>query len=100
MEHAYARRTVNNLESFKETYLAGNVDTLKDILQMLNALVELYPAHIEKEDEHFFYPSMKYFSQIEQQDMLAKFVEFDQNFTNQKYEQVVKILENEPNNGK
>ena len=43
---------------------------------------------------------MKYFSQIEQQDMLAKFVEFDQNFTNQKYEQVVKIFENEPNNGK
>jgi hemerythrin-like domain-containing protein len=98
MEHAYARKTVNNLESFKETYLAGNVDTLKDILQLLKELVELYPAHIEKEDEHFFYPSMKYFTQLEQEDLLNKFVEFDRDFTDKKYQQVIKMLDNEPNN--
>jgi hemerythrin-like domain-containing protein len=98
MEHAYARRTVNNLESLKETYLAGKVDTLKDILQLLKALVELYPAHIEKEDEHFFFPSMKYFTQLEQEEMLNKFVEFNRDFTNKKYQQVIKMLDTEPHN--
>jgi hemerythrin-like domain-containing protein len=98
MEHAYARRTVNNLESLKETYLAGKVDTLKDILQLLKALVELYPAHIEKEDEHFFFPSMKYFTQLEQAQMLNKFMEFNRDFTNKKYQQVIKMLDTEPNN--
>jgi hemerythrin-like domain-containing protein len=97
MEHAYARRTVNNLESLKETYLAGKVDTLKDIMQLLKALVELYPTHIEKEDEHFFFPSMKYFTQPEQEEMLNKFVEFNRDFTNKKYQQVIKMLDTEPN---
>ena len=98
MEHAYARRTVNNLEGLKETYLAGKVDALKDILQLLKALVELYPTHIEKEDEHFFFPSMKYFTQLEQEEMLNKFVEFNRDFTNKKYQQVIKMLDTEPNN--
>ncbi len=97
MEHAYARRTVNNLESLKETYLAGKVDTLKDILQLLKALVELYPAHIEKEDEHFFFPSMEYFTQLEQEEMLNKFVEFNRDFTSKKYQQVITTLETKPN---
>ena len=97
MEHAYARRTVNNLESLKETYLAGKVDTLKDILQLLKALVELYPAHIEKEDKHFFFPSMEYFTQLEQEEMLNKFVEFNRDFTSKKYQQVITTLETKPN---
>lgn len=98
MEHAYARRTVSNLEGLKETYLAGKVDALKDILQLLSVLVELYPTHIEKEDEHFFFPSMKYFSQLEQEEMLNKFIEFNRDFTDKKYQQVIKTLETEPNN--
>lgn len=98
MEHAYARRTVNNLESLKETYLAGKVDTLKDILELLKALVELYPSHIAKEDEHFFFPSMKYFTQLEQEEMLTKFVEFNRDFTDKKYQQVITMLDTEPNN--
>ena len=89
MEHAYARRTVTNLEKLKETYLDGKADALKVILESLKALVELYPAHIEKEDKHFFLPSMKYFTQAEQEEMLNKFVEFNRDFTDQKYRQIV-----------
>ena len=96
MEHAYARRTVKNLESSKELYLAGKVDALKDILILLKALVELYPAHIEKEDKHFFLPSMEYFSLQEQEEMLNAFVEFDREFTNKKYQQVISTIETKP----
>ena len=93
MEHAYARRTVNSLETLKETYLAGKVDTLKDILQSLKALVELYPTHIEKEDKHFFLPSMTYFTKQEQEEMLNKFMDFNRGFTDKKYQQVITMLE-------
>ena len=96
MEHAYARRTVRNLENSKEAYLAGKADALKDILQLLNALVELYPMHIEKEDKHFFLPSMTYFTQAEQEEMLNKFIAFDRDFTNKKYQQIVETLDTQP----
>jgi hemerythrin-like domain-containing protein len=93
MEHAFARRTIGQLEVSKNDYVAGKTNALKDILQQLIALAELYPAHIQKEDKRFFYPSMKYFTQPEQEDMLNKFVEFDPDLTNRKYEQAIKILE-------
>jgi hemerythrin-like domain-containing protein len=96
MEHAYARKTVNNLEKLKESYLAGEADALKEILQLLNTLVELYPKHIEKEDKHFFYPSMEYFTQTEQRAMLTKFIDFNRNFTDKKYQQIVWALETQP----
>jgi hemerythrin-like domain-containing protein len=75
-----------------ENYVAGETETLKGILDLLKALVDLYPKHIRKEDELFFYLSMKYFSQEEQKRMLDDFTEFDRNFTNKRYEQIVKIL--------
>ena len=80
----------------KEAYLAGKADALKDILQLLNALVELYPMHIEKEDKHFFLPSMTYFTEAEQEEMLNKFVAFDRDFTNKKYQQIVETLGTQP----
>lgn len=98
MEHAYARRTVRNLESSKEAYLAGKADALKGILQLLKALVELYPMHIEKEDKHFFLPSMTYFTKLEQEEMLNKFMDFNRDFTDKKYQQIVTTLEPDPNN--
>ncbi len=93
MEHAYARKTVRDLESSKETYLAGKAEALKDILQLLKALVELYPMHIEKEDKHFFLPSMTYFTTQEQEEMLNRFMDFNRDFTDKKYQQVIRILE-------
>jgi len=93
MEHAQARRTVNKLETSKEIYLVGKLDALKDILQTLKNLVELYPTHIEKEDKHFFLPSMTYFTRPEQDEMLNKFIDFNRDFTDKKYLQVIETLE-------
>jgi hemerythrin-like domain-containing protein len=93
MEHALARRTVSGLEKARDSYIEGKTEVLPDILQLLNTLIELYPKHIEKEDKQFFYQSMKYFTQVEQDDMLKRSALFDQNFTNKYYAQVVDLLE-------
>jgi hemerythrin-like domain-containing protein len=91
-EHAFARKTVNSLESLKEKYVAGTTETQKDILELMSTLTELYPNHIRKEDTQFFFPSMEYLTQQEQEDMLHKFIEFDQNFTNKRYEKIIQTL--------
>lgn len=56
VEHGVARRTVTALDNAKEEYIAGKPEALKHIIDLLNTLVKLYPAHIEKEDKHFFTP--------------------------------------------
>jgi hemerythrin-like domain-containing protein len=91
-EHAVARRTVTALEDAKEKYISGNNEALTDILELLAALVKLYPAHIEKEDKQFFYPSMRYFSEAEKQKMMDKFFAFNQHFTDKNYKRVVGAL--------
>lgn len=92
MEHALARRTVTALENAKESYISGSKEALKDVFDLLTTLVKLYPKHIEKEDKHFFYPSMEYFSKQNQKDRLTRFIEFNQNFTDKRYKQVIDSL--------
>ena len=48
----------------------------------METLIKRYPVHIEKEDKHFFIPSMEYLSMQEQTAMLEEFREFDMNFRN------------------
>lgn len=91
-EHAYARRTVTALDEAKEKYLAGDKRVLNEILDLLRKLVELYPSHIEKENKHFFYPSMNYFSAEEQQSMQSDFTFFNQDFTDKRYKEIVDSL--------
>jgi hemerythrin-like domain-containing protein len=91
-EHALARRTVRALERLKEEYVTGVKETPKDVLELLDALVNLYPEHIRKEDTQFFLPSMNYFTQEEQEDMLDRFLEFDKDFTNKRYEKTIEAL--------
>jgi hemerythrin-like domain-containing protein len=93
LEHAYARRTVSNLENLKESYIAGKTEALSGILESVKALIELYPKHIEKEDKQFFYPSMQYFTEKEQEEMLQKFHEYNRNFTDNRYKQIIETLE-------
>lgn len=93
-EHALSRRTVTSLENVNKEYVAGKTETLQSILKHLNVLIELYPRHIEKENNQFFYPSMQYFTQKEQEAMLGNFAEFDQNFTTRRYKQIVDFLDN------
>ena len=92
-EHVSGRKTVASLNSAKMSYTQGNAGALEDIKACLQELVRFYPAHIEKEDKHFFYPSMEYFSRQEQDDMLEEFWEFDRKLIHEKYQGIVKDLE-------
>jgi hemerythrin-like domain-containing protein len=92
-DHAFARKTVGRLVAAKEKYVSGSTASLTDITDCITELVKLYPRHIEKEDEHFFYPSMEYFSRQEQDEMLDRFWEFDRAVIHIRYQQVLAELE-------
>jgi hemerythrin-like domain-containing protein len=91
-EHTYARKTVMSLVQAAEKYALGNVELIDDALKLLRDLVEFYPQHIEKEDKRFFNPSMKYFTPVEQQNMLQEFWEFDRKMIHEKYAKVIEGL--------
>jgi hemerythrin-like domain-containing protein len=93
-EHKYSRETVRKLVEAKDKYLKGE-DTVQDVIGYLKELAGFYPLHIQKEDKHFFYPCMEYFSKEEQDRMLAEFYEFDRNMIHEKYRKVVDEMEAE-----
>ncbi|MBN2178712.1 MAG: hemerythrin domain-containing protein [Deltaproteobacteria bacterium] len=90
-EHKYARKTVGKLVDAKERYLKGE-DSSEEIIAYLRELAEFYPRHIEKEDKHFFYPCMEYFTKEEQDKMLDEFWEFDRKMIHEKYTMVFDFL--------
>jgi hemerythrin-like domain-containing protein len=92
-EHRFGRETVRQLLSAKERYAKGDATALKEIIGILKKLVEFYPAHIEKEDQHFFMPSMDYFSKEERDAMLQECWEFDKQLIHEKYRQLVERFE-------
>jgi hemerythrin-like domain-containing protein len=94
-EHVWARRTVGELSAANERYIRGDAEALHDIVHELKELVKFYPQHIEKEDKHFFLPVMDYFSEEQQQAMLAEFWEFDRKMIHEKYKKVVEQAEKE-----
>ena len=91
-EHKYARITVGNLVAAKERYLTGE-DTSQEVIDYLKELALFYPQHIEKEDKHFFYPCMEYFTKEEQDRMLKEFYEFDRNMIHEKYRNIIDRIE-------
>jgi hemerythrin-like domain-containing protein len=92
-EHIWAREAVGKLSSANDRYIHGDAEALRDIVYELQKLVKFYPQHIEKEDKHFFLPVMDYFSEEEQQAMLAEFWEFDRKMIHEKYKKVVEQAE-------
>jgi hemerythrin-like domain-containing protein len=92
-EHAYARGRVKALVEAKEQYVQGNGQSIEAIRVLLADLLAFYPAHIAKEDEHFFIPSMRYFTKREQERMLQEFWDFDRQMIHWKYRAVVERLE-------
>ena len=92
-EHAYGRRTTGTLVAAKERHVQGDSQALASVLNALQDLVGLYPAHIEKEDKRFFIPCMEYFSRQEQDEMLKEFWEFDKRLIHEKYAAIVAQLE-------
>lgn len=92
-EHKFGRQTTAILVSAKDRWVAGEREALEEVLQQARVLVEFYPEHIDKEDNHFFKPVMEYFSPAERADMLVEGHEFDRKMIHWKYLQVVKAQE-------
>jgi hemerythrin-like domain-containing protein len=84
---------VGALVEARQGYMHSNAAALKDVIDLLERLVDFYPAHIEKEDKHFFYPILDYFSKEEQDKMLLEFWEFDRKLIHEKYQKMVEGLE-------
>ena len=82
-EHVIGRETVGKLAAAKQPAEAS---------AQMRMLSDFYPKHIEKEDKHFFIPVMKYFPPEEQNEMLARMMEFDQKLIHEKYAKVIEGL--------
>ena len=92
-DHVWAREATAGLVKAKEGYLLEKPGALDDLMEHMGKLVEFYPRHIEKEDQHFFIPCMTYFSEAEQADLLARMQEFDRMMIHEKYRGVVESIE-------
>ena len=92
-EHVMARQTTREVVDANTRYRAGDPTALSELTERLQALAEFYPRHIEKEDRVFFPAARTYFTDEEDQAMLAEFREFDQRMIHEKYRGVVEGLE-------
>jgi len=92
-EHVLARRIVARMDSAKEPCLYGDRAAVADMRDCLEEMDELYTAHIEKEDRHFFLPSMTYFTEEEQASMLSEMEEFDKRLIHKIYRDKVEEFE-------
>lgn len=88
-EHVQARKKVGELVEARNLYLKGSKRNLTAIVNCLKDLTAFYPKHILKEDKHFFFPCLDYFSQDEQDRMLQEFWEFDRQMIHEKYTALV-----------
>ena len=91
-EHVFGRRTTKALVDANTRYRNGDETALADIVDKLQTLIEFYPKHIRKEDKVFFPASRAYFTDEEDQTMLAEFWEFDRKMIHEKYRSVVEQL--------
>ena len=94
-EHIYARKTIGKLLEANTKYFVGDENSSQEVLICLKALSDLYPRHIEKEDRHFFFPILDYFTKREQDAMLQEFWDFDRNMIHEKYKKLVDQYERE-----
>ena len=92
-EHVFARETVGKLIKARMKYLKGSKNAISDIKDQLNKLIDLYPKHIEKEDQRFFIPVMDYFKPDEKDKMLDDMRLFDMKLIHEKYGGIIKNLE-------
>lgn len=92
-EHVFGRNTLKSLVEANALYRSGDASALAEIVRCLQALVDFYPKHIEKEDKKFFPAVRAYYSEAEDQSMLAEFMEFDRAMIHEKYTSVVAELE-------
>lgn len=94
-DHVFGRKTTKALIAANSRYRNGDETALTDIIENLQTLIAFYPKHIKKEDKVFFPSSRAYFTDQEDQAMLAEFFEFDRKMIHEKYSSVVEGFENQ-----
>lgn len=92
-EHAFARRTVDDIEDAKNSFVTGDKEAMAKVISALNIITLFYPQHLDKEEHHFFYPSMEYFSKEEKDRMLQDFTAFDSRLYHEEHSRIVEDLE-------
>jgi hemerythrin-like domain-containing protein len=92
-EHVFARQTTKAVIQANNRYRNGDKTPLADIAARLLTLTEFYPKIIYNEDEVFFPSSRNYFTEEEDQAMIAEFREFDRKMIHEKYKAVVEGFE-------
>jgi hemerythrin-like domain-containing protein len=88
-DHKKGRENVASLIASMEKYGRGEKDEASVILRELKFFVEFYPVHIEKEDKHFFMPSMAYFTGDEKNAIIDEERAFDRDLIHQLYKEKV-----------
>jgi hemerythrin-like domain-containing protein len=92
-DHMVARQTTSAVVETNGRYRQGDGNALPELTEKLRFLVEFYPRHIRQEDKVFFPAARSYFTDEEDQAMLAEFWEFDRAMIHVKYRDVVEGLE-------
>lgn len=92
-EHRFGRKTTKALIDANRQYRNGTKPALASVMAHLQALVEFYPKHIQKEDKVFFPATRVYMTAAEDQAMLAEFMAFDRKMIHEKYAAIVSSLE-------
>jgi len=92
-DHVFGRQITKSIVEANTRYRNGDKAALADITANLKTLTEFYPRHIEKEDKVFFPSSKTYFTDEEDQAMLAGFWEFDRKMIHEKYKALVEGFE-------
>jgi len=91
-EHGRARKAVDGLEIARRQQNDKKL-VITEITKHMGNLVKWYPVHMEKENKHFFIPSMNYLNEQEQVAMLEKSREFDRSFTQHRFVGIIMELE-------
>jgi hemerythrin-like domain-containing protein len=91
-DHKSSRKITGALSAANQSYRQGDDGALAVMLEKLDALMQLYPQHIAKEDKVFFPAAMRYLDQKEKDAMLAEMGEFDKKMIHEKYTHVVDDL--------
>lgn len=93
LEHMMFRKMREKMYAFNLEFSKGNFNHILKLNELIEDFYSILKKHIDKEDSIFFPQSMKFFSEDEQEAMLAKFRDFDQGVMHEKYRRLINELE-------
>ena len=92
-EHVVARAITRSLAEANARLSRGERGVVPEMVTFMEQLSAHYLKHIEKEDKHFFLPSMNYLSADEQAAAMKRFDEFDKKLIHERYKLIVSEAE-------